>query len=223
MLCLLCLVPIVSGCVKDYRKLSRGKSTVLKSYSPNDTLVVSDYIFYNTRTHLSFGAENEPMEMNSDSVMQILVASFKNLGAPIQDRLELGKNHIDSTFIKKYVVRTRRVNSDWIKEVAGQSKGTYKLIPFLYILNRIAFTGYITSGGMSGSNGFYLVTYLNLIVYIVHENEIVYSSQALHTSELMRTDTRREAEALPSAIMITEENWQELARISMEDYFKRWK
>jgi len=214
---------LVSGCNKEYRKLSRGKSIKQSSYPLSDSIHLENYILYNTIDHLSLIKNNKPMPINTDSVMKIVGESFNKLKIPNVNNYFIGDNHIDSVFYKNQVIKIKNIDKDWIKNIAGDTKDKMILIPFIYIFNSITFTGYITSGGMAGNNGFHLMTFLNMMVFIVKNNEIVYSSQALHTTERTWADSRAEAEALPPAPLVKQEHWDELVRLAMEDYIKRLK
>ena len=163
------------------------------------------------------------MPIDTDSVMEIVGKSFYKFNIPIKYNFSIGNNNVDSAFYNIKVVNIKDINKDWIKEIAGDTKGRLTLVPFIYIFNSISFTGYITSGGMAENNGFHLMTFLNLMVFIVKNDEIVYSSQALHTTERTWADTRAEAEALPPAPLVKQEHWDELVRLAMEDYIKRLK
>ena len=216
-------ITLMTGCHKEYSKLNRRFSTTQKTYSLKDTLHIRNYILYNTQDHLSLVFNNKPIPINEDSVMQVVLGSFEKLEIPLVSHLEKGKNHIDSAFYKDYLVRIRKIDENWIKEVAGDTHGCLTLIPFIYIFNRISFTGYITSGGMAGNNGFHVVSFVNLIVYLVEDDKIIYSNQIRYTTERTWADTRAEAEALPPAPSVNQEHWDELVRLAMEDYIKRLK
>jgi hypothetical protein len=214
---------LASGCNKEYRKLSKSKSINQSANSVLDSIHLENYILYNTIDHLSFIKNNRPMPINTDSVMEIVGESFNKLKIPVVNNNYIGDNHIDSVFYKNQVIKIKDIDKDWIKNIAGDTKDIMILIPFIYIFNRITFTGYITSGGIAGNNGFHLMTFLNMMVFIVKNNEIVYSSQALHTTERTWADSRAEAEAIPPAPLVKQEHWDELVRLTMEDYMKRLK
>jgi len=163
------------------------------------------------------------MPIDEDSVMKIVGKSFKKLKIPFVNNFDFGENHIDSAFYKNHVINIRHIDEGWIKEIAGNTKDKKVLVPFIYIFNGITFTGFIGSGGVSGSSGFHLMTFLNLMLFIVENEEIVYSSQVLHTTERTWADSREEAEALPPAPLVKQEHWDELLRLAMEDYIKRLK
>ena len=76
---------------------------------------------------------------------------------------------------------------------------------------------------MAGNIGFHVVSFVNLIVYLVEDDKIIYSNQIRHTTERTWADTRAEAEALPPAPLVKQEHWDELVRLAMEDYNKRLK
>jgi hypothetical protein len=77
--------------------------------------------------------------------------------------------------------------------------------------------------GMAYDNGFHLVSFVNIIVYLVKDSEILYSRQIRHSTERTWTNTLNEAEALPPAPLVKHEHLDELIRLAMEDYMKRLK
>jgi hypothetical protein len=214
---------LFSGCNKEFRTLSKSRSTKQSAYAAADSVHLENYILYNTVSHLSFTRNNKPMPIDKDSVMEVVGESFKKLEVSFVDNFHLGDNHIDSIFYQNQVIKIKHIDKNWIKEVAGDTKGRKVLVPFIYIFNRITFTGYITSGGMAGSSGYHLMTFLNLMVFIVEDDDIVYSGQTLHTSERTWANSREEAEAIPPAPLVRQEHWDELVRLAMKDYIKRVK
>ncbi|MCC5929446.1 MAG: hypothetical protein JJU28_09395 [Cyclobacteriaceae bacterium] len=212
---------IITGCHREFSRLNKGHSKAEKFYSYSDSLVIKNYVLYNSQAHANLTHNSLPIPINEDSVMQVIWKSFDKLDLPIISQLEKGKNHNDSTFYKDYLIRIRKIDKEWIKEVAGESNDILVLVPVISILNKIGFTGFISSGGMAGSRGFIMNSFINLVVFIVHNNEVIYIRQIRHSSERTWADSRAEAEAIPPAPLVTQEHWDELVRLAMKDYIKR--
>jgi hypothetical protein len=217
------VLTMMTGCHKEFSRLNKRFSTTQKTYIQTDSLFIKNYILWSTQDHQSFTFNNKPIPISEDSVMKVVWKSFEKLDLPIVSHFEKGQNHIDSTFYKDYLIRIRKIDQDFLKKIAGNYQKTRILIPVINLRNSIIFTGYITSGGMSGSNGFNMVSFVNLIVFIIEDKEIIYSRQIRHSSEITKADSRVEAEAIPPAPLVTQEVWDELVRLAMEDYTKRLK
>jgi hypothetical protein len=217
------LLTIITGCHREFSRLNKGNSKVEKFYSHSDSLIIKNYVLYNSQAHANLSHNSLPIPIHEDSVMQVAWESFDKLDLPIVSHLEKGQNHIDSTFYKDYLIRIRKIDKEWIKEVAGESNDHLVLVPVISILNKIGFTGFISSGGMAGSSGFIMNSFVNLIIFIVQNNEIIYISQIRHSSDTTKANSRSEAEAIPPAPLVTQEVWDELVRLAMEDYIKRLK
>lgn len=219
----LTVLTMLNGCHKEFSKLNKGFSTTEKFYSYPDSLTIKNYILFNSQAHANLSHNSKYIPINEDSVMQVIEKSFEKLDLPIFSQVREGKNHIDSAFYQDYLIRIRKIDEDWIKEVAGDSNGCVTLVPFISILNKIGFTGFISSGGITGGDGFIMNSFVNVIIFIVDNDEIIYSRQIRHSSERTLADSRAEAEALPPAPLVTQEVWDELVRLAMEDYLKRLK
>jgi len=220
---LLMVMTMMAGCHKEFSKINKRASTTQKAYSLTDSLTIENYMLYNSQAHANLSHNSKYLPLNEDSVMQVVLKSFEKLNLPIFSQVSERKNHIDSAFYKDYLIRIRKIDEEWIKEIAGDSNGCVILVPFISILNKIGFTGFISSGGITGGNGFIVNSFVHLIVFIVENGEIIYSRQIRHSSERTWADTRAEAEALPPAPSVNQEHWDELVRLAMEDYIKRLK
>ncbi|MCH6198841.1 hypothetical protein MMU07_04585 [Aquiflexum sp. LQ15W] len=216
------LFSAITGCHREFRNLNKSVSKTQKTYSATDSIFIANYVLYNTQDHLSFTLENKPIPIDEDSVMQVVWKSFEKLKLPIVSNFETGQNHIDSSFYER-LIRIRKIDEEWINVVAGDSCKKLILVPVIYIMNKISFTGYISSGGMAGSSGYHVMSFVNLIVFIVKDDDVVYSQQVRHTSERTWANSREEAEAIPPAPLVTKEHWDKLVRLAMKDYIKRMK
>jgi hypothetical protein len=217
------LLVSISGCHREFSKVSRGSHTTQKQYALQEPLRIKDYSLYNAKASLSFEVNSTPAPINGDSLMQVFWKSFEKLDLPTELRLSEGKNQVDSAFYDDYVIKIRKIDEQWVKDIADADASTPILVPIIHILTRNSFTSFISSGGLAGSNGFNVVSFVNLIVYVVEDGEIVYSRHVRHSSDITKANSREEAEAIPPAPLVTQEHWDELVRRAMKDYIKRLK
>jgi len=211
------------GCAPNevFHKQSRGKWISQKSYFCKDTLVLNNYSLYNSREELLLVPNNQPFQFNEDSISQVFIDSFKKLELANVE-VNFSQNIIDSLIFKRPIY-IRNLDPSFIAELAGSTNGKTILIPLIYAYNRIAFTAYFTSGGGFGDNGWYFITYLDLIVFIVKSDKVIYSRHFSYKSDQVWADTRSEIEAVPPLAAVKQEHWDELVRLAMEDYIKRLK
>jgi hypothetical protein len=193
----------------------------LKSYQ-KEPLLLKNFAIYNSRQERLLIADNEPFPINKDSLSSVVFNSF--------DRLEIdflkivgGQNLIDSALYVKPAFNFRRVDISYLKELAGSTEGVTVLVPLVYAYNRFSFTGFISSGGMSGSSGWYFITWLNLFVYVIRDDQVIYSRLIVYKSDQVWADSRDEILAVPPLVAVKQEHWDKLVRLAMKDYFKRLK
>lgn len=217
------LLVVISGCHREFSKVSRGSDTTRKEYPRQEPLRIKNYALYNAKASLSFDVNSTPSPINGDSLMQVFWESFDKLDLPVEVLLSEGENHVDSAFYDDYVIKIRKIDEQWVKDIAGSDTNTLVLVPIIHILTRNAFTGFISSGGLAGSSGFSVQSYIDVVIFIVENGEIIYSRQALHSSDITWANSREEAEAIPAAPLVTKEHWDELVRLAMKDYIKRMK
>ena len=222
---LIILLLILIGCVPNnvFYKKSRQAGIVQKNYLKLDTLRIVNYSFYNAKDYQSLTTEIHPFDINKDSIFDVFLSSVNQLELE-NVKIEAGRNYIDSLFYNtNRPFKTRNINTNQVLEMAGNKTSKFILVPFIHAYNNIAFTCYITSGGMAGNNGFYFITWLDLIVFIVKGEEIIYSRQIRYKSDQVWADTKSEIEAIPPLAAVKQEHWDELVRLAMEDYIKRLK
>jgi hypothetical protein len=76
---------------------------------------------------------------------------------------------------------------------------------------------------MAGSSGYNILTWLSLFVFVVDQNEIVYSRHIRYKSDQVWADTEEEILAVPPLAAVRQEHWDELVMLAMKDYIKRMK
>jgi hypothetical protein len=184
--------------------------------------VVKDYALYNSRSKQSFSPEKGPFEVDEDSLFTVLVSSFKKLGLG-NIKTESGSNIIDSVFYRIQVVGLKHFEKSYINEIAGDTRKLPALVLITNAHNQYLFSGFISSGGMAGSSGYNILTWLSLFVFVVDEDEIVYSRHIRYKSDQVWADTEEEILAVPPLAAVRQEHWDELVRLAMKDYIKRMK
>jgi len=225
--CLLVLgvsVSLIQGCAPNdvFHKRSRGKWVTKESYSLADTLLVKDYALFNSRSKQSFSPEKGPFEVDEDSLFTVLVSSIKKLSLE-NIKIEMGNNIIDSTVYRIQVVGIKHFDDSYIYEIAGDTRNSPALVLITNAHNQYLFSGFISSGGMAGSSGYAITTWLGLFVFVVDQNEIVYSRHIRYKSDQIWADSEDEILAVPPLAAVKQEHWDELVRRAMKDYIKRMK
>ncbi len=214
-ICLLC------GCGKTdiFFRSGRAKSVTLKSYQEKQ-LLIRNYAIFNSRQERLLTADNEPFPIDKDSLSQVIFEVFKSLD---MDSLKFvgGENLIDSALYVKPAFTFGRIESNYIKELAGDTQGVAVLVPLVYAYNRFSFTGFISSGGVSGSSGWSFITWLNFFVYVLRDDQVIYSRLFVYKSDQVWADSREEILAVPPLAAVKQEHWDELVRLAMKDYIKR--
>jgi hypothetical protein len=215
---------LFTGCGKTdvFFRIGKIKRVTQNQYQ-DDPLLLRNHAIYNSRMTLSFFAENKPFPLEKDSLRQLVFDVFKGLDI---DSLKIvgGENIIDSTLYQHpFAFNLRRIKSTYLNELAGNTEGVSVLVPLVYGYNRISFTGFISSGGLAGSSGWYFISYLDLIVYIVKDQKVIYSRHIRYKSDQVWADSEDEILAVPPLAAVKQEHWDELVRQAMKDYIKRLK
>lgn len=214
---------LLTGCGKTdvfFRK-GKFKSVTAKQYQ-DYPLLVRNYAIYNSRRGSSFFSVNEPFQIDKDSLRQVVFNVFGDLDI---DSLKIvgGENLIDSSLYVKPAFTFGRIESSYLKELAGDTKGIAVLVPLIYGYNNFSSSGYISSGGLSGSSGWFFISFINFFVYVILNDHIIYSRHILYKSDQVWADTEEEILAVPPLAAVRQEHWDELVRLAMKDYIKRMK
>jgi len=215
---------LIQGCAPNdvFHKKSKGKWVTKKSYNQADTLVIKDYALYNSRGKISLFAEKSHFEVDKDSLLTVLLSSLKKLGLE-NIKMKKGSNIVDSTLYLQEGVRIRHFDESYIYKIAGDTRNSPALVLITFAHNQFFFTGFISSGGMAGSSGYTILSWLSLFVFVVDQNEIVYSRHIRYKSDQVWADSEDEILAVPPLAAVKQEHWDELVRRAMKDYIKRMK
>jgi hypothetical protein len=211
------------NCANDvYHRKSKSKSITQKSYSLADSLVVKNYGLYNSREEVLLVPNKKPFEVNKDSLVLVFQASLNRVG--LQNlKIDIGENLIDSSLNERSVVRSKHIDNSYLKRIAGITDSLTVFLPLIIVNNQFQFTASFTSGGGFNDNGWNAITWLNLMVYVMKEQKVIYSRHIRYKSEIIWADTKSEILAVPPLAAVKQEHWDELVRLAMEDYIKRLK
>jgi len=224
LLVLIAFLMISNGCVSYdiFYKKSKPRSVTIKSYSPNDNIFIRDYALYNSIEEELLIPNNQPFEINKDSLVLVIQDSFKKLSLNSL-KLHFNENIVDSTLYYKSVFNINKIRNDYFEKFSENLESEIILVPIIYSYNSYFFTAFFTSGGGFGDNGWSFITYLDLIVFMIKNKEIIYSRHIRYKSDQIWADTNSEIEAIPPLAAVKQEHWDELVRLAMEDYIKRLK
>ncbi|WP_114752798.1 hypothetical protein [Pleomorphovibrio marinus] len=210
------------GCAPNnvFHKKSRGKWVTKKSYTTTDTLVVRNYGLYNSINEVLLTPNKKPLFVNKDSLLMVFKKSIYKIDFNLID-INLSKNLIDSSLYRQQAVRIGHIDDTYIRTLADSIIGNVKLIPIIYAHNQYSFVTSFSGVGNFSSKGWYFITYLSLFVFVIKEDEIVYSRHIRYKSDQVWADSREEILAVPPLAAVKQEHWDELVRLAMEDYIKR--
>ena len=174
------------------------------SYSKNDTLVVTDFLFQVTDNK----TVNAPREIG-DSLFKFFKSHIQTLGLPIEVKRD-GENKVDYFFLKeRYTASSYRAvdTSLIINMVEPRFIDSFVLIPFLEIFNR--------SIGSAGGYTYRSFAYVG--VFIVKNKRVIYRS-----SHSVFTDSYFEPEFSKIKRNInTLEDWEKAINGAMKEYINR--
>jgi hypothetical protein len=217
------IIVINQGCkgLDSYNLHSRSKKITNRHYIKDDTIVVQNYILCNSQNNMSIlSYENKPIPYNADSVTNILVHSLSRLNLTFKFKFDEGYNYCDDTFFENRLARISKIEDNRIKQISTTNYGNVVLVPFVYINNAIMFKNYMSSSGVSSDDGFSVVSHLNLVIYILKNNEIIYRKHMRYGANSVNTEFRSEARAVPNGYMVNQEHWDELVKKVMTEYIK---
>jgi hypothetical protein len=207
---------------KHFFKKSRGKWVTKKSYNAQDVLVLNNYGIYNSINEELLIPNKEPFPVNKDSLLLVFDKSLNRIGLK-NISIEYTNNIIDSALYLQTAVRIRHFDEIYIDSLAESSPGKIKIVPVVYAHNQYTFAASFSSGGLFSSNGWFFVTYLSLFVFVIKEDEIIYSRQIQFASDQVWANSKNEILAVPPLAAVRQEHWDELVRLAMKDYIKRMK
>lgn len=205
------------GC-NSYREMSKLRNITQSNYSKKDTLHLKDYIFcyskgYEDDEGFMYSPRNRISATNEDSVFNIFKTSIARLELPIVELSE-NQNRCDNSFHSNYPVRIHKIDEEQIQLIADIDESCTVLVPFIRIMQR---THVRIQGDPATNAVINKVSFLNLIIMILKNNQIVYRrsfqySFGKHVED--RSDPYHPIEQI---------HWDNIVRLAMEDYMERMK
>jgi hypothetical protein len=209
----LIVILLFAGCSPYKYKVTNKRAQIVKnSYSSADTIVFQNFIFcsnINTLFH------NEALNINEDSLLNIFFTSVENSGIQFVYNDE-GRNFCDEEFQSNKLIKAKKIDKRKIFDIS-ESNSTLSAVPFVYINNRALSNRYFTSKGIPGGGGYLRDTFLNMTIYLVKNDEIVYHKSAWFGPVSSETATYNE----DSPKKLEQEHWDNLVRLVMLDYINR--
>ena len=225
----------LSGCYGQYKSKGKCCEIISKKYRLNEPILLKNYVIYNTMDFNNIVSSNSMMwQTDFDSLINVFGSALNKLKLPVINKSYLGDNFTEFYHIEKPPLRFIKFDDDWIVSVVnlGDTQILSKmlpdssliLLPVVYLYNTVNFTGFMSSGGVAGDNGFFVHTYFYTMVYMIKNEQIVYKKFIRYKSEKSQNfNTRQEAVENAFAPMIKQEHWDEIVRLVMNDYVKRLK
>ncbi len=193
----------------------------VKSKYGNEVLYIEDYMFCNFKRQRTLMKNVfEERNTNSDSLIGLFSEKFEKTGLNIFYSAG-GVNLADSSICHKEVLRINHLSKMDFSALGINSSSRKILIPVIKIADIYSFTGYMTSNMVAGDAGFMNFTSLSLLVYIIEDNEVIYTSNHRYASKRTFANSLEEVRAIPPAYQVREEHIEELVRRAMKRYVKR--
>jgi hypothetical protein len=212
---ILVIFMVFIGCSPNKYKITNKKAQIVKnSYSSSDTILFQNFILCNNINTLF---NNKKLKINEDSVLNIFFASVEKSGVTFVHKNK-GSNFCDEEFHKNKLIKVKNISKSKIIEIS-KPNNTLKAVPFIYINNRSLKHLYFTSKGIPGGGEYLRDTFLNIIIYFIKDNEIIYLKSAWYGP--VSSETALPDEAPPKKL--EQEHWDKLVELVMRDYIKRMK
>ena len=214
-------IPLLfSSCVKYYKYTNRFRKITKSNYSFIDTVYVKDYILCNSLRNINknffYPKGGEVVPINEDSVLAHFENAFNKLNIFVQfDTVR--NNNCDNEFHENVLIRDRKINHKKIIEISKKSKRELVLVPYIYIDNIYENQIYFLSSGVPAGGDLVRNSYLNLGIYVLQNDKIIYFRSAHHFTISSHEDFEEEPKRQ------TQENWDKLVKMVMSDYIERLK
>jgi hypothetical protein len=209
---LLMVILICAGCSPYKYKIINKRAQVVKDSYSADTVFFQNFILCSNINTLF---RNEQLIINEDSVLNVFINSVEKSGVSFVYESE-GRNFCDEEFLKNKLIKAKNISTREIMEIS-KPNGTLRAVPVIYINNRALKNRYFTSKGIPGGGGYLRDTFLNIMIYFIENDEIIYLKSAWFGP--VSSETATYDEEPPKKL--EQEHWDRLVRLVMSDYIKR--
>ena len=203
---------ITSSCANP-RYMKKREVIVRESYF-DDRIYINGFLFYDDVVNSWEIIQSWSHHMNADSVFGLFRASLCKLQKNVI--VEEGNlNIIDSSFHRNW---TKRFDSEHTARIISLSKdkNRLQLVPLLKMTHGSRSGMYFASSGAVGGSRYLLRNDLDLIVYILRNDSIVYSRAAFFLGEEYPAYDLKDIQHT-----LTQQDWDELVALVMKDYVDR--
>lgn len=195
------------------RYIKKREKIVQETYA-GDSIVLKDFIFCTDVVNSWGTVQDWSHPMDGDSILNLFKASLSKLTTNIKFK-EDPRNYCDSTFKRFWRKPFKEEAIAKIKALAS-SPDEIQLIPLIKMTHEYRSGLYFTSGGAVGGSRYLFQNNLYLVIYLIHNHQIVYCRSALFLGEYYPGYDKQK-------IMHTlkEQDWDELVALTMKDYLVR--
>lgn len=213
--CISFLILLFLSCTTNgFRSIDKKHSKILDAYSL-DTLYLADYLMYGTRYSRRLKPKHTEINLKADSLFGVFKKAVKNSGIPIVLK-ETNQNRMSNKFIRDDEMNHEVLSNDnlgYIAEVAGNSYNRLVIVPLI--------SKSYTYGKIPEDPEWYYVCRLYLTIFVVSNNEILYSKQMDYVESI--TSQLSPLDFDPRDIQIAQKYWDGLFKETMREYIERVK
>jgi hypothetical protein len=212
---------IFYSCTPTYRITSKTKHEIAKdNYTVVDTILLSNYIFcmnYADRNLWKDKIKMQPME--NDSIFEMFDKALQKLNLNVV--VEKNINHCDTVLDFIFPLKVEKIDTNRIKSIASHinKKNILILFPIIHSNNITQKAMMVTSKGIPDGGYFMRDTFLNIAIYLIKDDEIIYLKSARYGS--VSSETASPDEEPPKKL--EQQHWDKLVELVMRDYIKRMK
>lgn len=219
LLFILTLIFLSYSCVPEYMVDNKWRKTFLeeelegKTLSNRDTLYIKDFVLCRSYQPLLEKRDYSRFKsVEEEILMSTFFTALNKLNVPVV--IEPNReNRCDESFYENYYFRMGKIDFDQIREMAKSHRDKIVLIPFIY--SSTIWRPGCGGGTMTPNDCFLVVNFLHIGIFMVYDDRVFYRKTVRHT-----LSSEVETEESPYS-MQTQENWDRLLMMVMEDYFER--
>lgn len=216
----LLLLSITSGCIMfkgGFIDNQKRHDFYFDTYN-DDTLILKNYILCAQLEKDSWFPRPDTLRLDRDSVFQhFVIATKANELNFIIDTL--GTCVCDSVMYQSRA-RIKKLDERSIIDLACNEgeNGKVFIVPFIYLYKTYRAHAYEGSAGVADGGGSVISPFNKLVVYIIKDCEIIYRKS-------IKQHPKAEVHVDPSApdVLMTQEHWNTLVNMALNDYVKRQK
>ncbi len=210
---------LLASCGAGYRLTNTHRNISNRIFGSADTLMINSYVICNSERNIKknpiIPKGGLVLSINEDSVMTCFQQALEKAKIPVI-RNQNGTNFCDDEFHRNVLVKDRKINHQKIIDIAKRSAdNALVLVPVIYVDNVYEYRVIPSPSGFAFGGNIVRNVYLNIAIYIVENEEIVFFRSGWHGTNSNHESFDEEP------IRQTQENWDKLVAMVMSDYLKR--